>query len=103
MKTRTWMMVMGAAAGILTGAAVWADPSRKPSKDYIVLEIEEMPGDQIKVQVIKPGQKQKVMEITVGVTDKKVTVSDKAQPGVSTTMYKGDTDGGEENFSSRNG
>jgi hypothetical protein len=93
MKKRTWMM-MGVAVGILTAAAVWADTTRKPSKDYIIVEIEEMPGDQIKFHVIRPGQRQKVMEIMVGVTEKKVTVSDEAQPGVTTTLIKGDVGGG---------
>jgi hypothetical protein len=93
MKRRTWLM-MGAAVGILTAAAVWADTTRKPSKDYIIVEIEEMPGEQIKVHVIRPSQRQKVMEITVGVTEKKVTVSDESQPGVTTTLIKGDVDGG---------
>lgn len=93
MKKRTGMM-MGMAVGVLTAAAVWADTSRKPSEDYIIVEIEELPGDQIKVHVIRPSQKQKVMDITVQVTEKKVTVSDETQPGVTTTLIKGDVDGG---------
>lgn len=72
---------------------MWADPTRKPPNDYIILAIEDMQDDQIKIHVTNPGQKQKVMEITVGVTEKEVRVSDKDQPGVTTTLIKSEESG----------
>jgi hypothetical protein len=89
MQMRSWIMI-GVVVGTLAGAAVWAAPTRKPAKDYIILAIEDMPDDQIKIHISKPGQEQKVMEFTVGVTEEEVRVSDKDQPRVTTTLIKGE-------------